>query len=227
MNLPEWLAAAVVTALFAFFGWLGTTAYERVTKANAVRATTRAATVARLQDLSTLLDASRRMFLFQNDQAVRLSEMLAKKHPQETANSLGYEETFVNLYDRFSPEEKELHGMIRSITQNSMRPVNQAIAAWLKDDTAFKTGSVSTQHRDQLAEKLRILEIHLTLWEAKFQYWIPTEPKHALVYLADEKEHGVGFPRGLDDTVTTALLELKERWSLTDTPPPPKSGDGK
>ena len=32
------------------------------------------------------------------------------------------------------------------------------------------------------------------LWHAKYEAWIPNHPEHALVYMADEKHHGLGFP---------------------------------
>ena len=44
-------------------------------------------------------------------------------------------------YDSFADDEKALHGVIRAITQHSMRPVNQALSDWLKADTEFKTAA--------------------------------------------------------------------------------------
>jgi len=52
------------------------------------------------------------------------------------------------------------------------------------------------------------LQAHLLLWLAKYEIWIPASPEHALVYLADEKEHGVGFPRGLDELVDATLKRM-------------------
>ena len=56
------------------------------------------------------------------------------------------------------------------------------------------------------------LEIHLLLWRAKFEYWIPNNPEHCVVYMADEKKHGLGFPPKTDDAVETVLQELRKRW---------------
>jgi hypothetical protein len=36
--------------------------------------------------------------------------------------------------------------------------------------------------------------------------WIPHHPKHALVYLADEKKHGVGFPSGIEVLIKSVLV---------------------
>jgi hypothetical protein len=38
---------------------------------------------------------------------------------------------------------------------------------------------------------------------AKFEYWIPDKPERALVFMADENEHGIGFPLGIDDLVAS------------------------
>jgi hypothetical protein len=42
--------------------------------------------------------------------------------------------------------------------------------------------------------------------------WIQDHPEHALVYLADEKKHGPGFPEGLDESVSEAVKELNRKW---------------
>jgi len=47
----------------------------------------------------------------------------------------------------------------------------------------------------KLAVFLAQLEAHLVLWVAKYEAWISDQPEHALVFLADEEKHGVGFPK--------------------------------
>jgi hypothetical protein len=42
----------------------------------------------------------------------------------------------------------------------------------------------------------------------KYETWIPRNPKHALVYMADEQQHGLGFPDGIDQLVDEVLKEL-------------------
>ena len=75
-----------------------------------------------------------------------------------------------------------------------MRSINLAVSEWLKSDVLFKTGVVESQRNRRLAESLFALEIHLLLWHAKYEAWIPNHPEHALVYMVDEKQHGLGFP---------------------------------
>lgn len=57
----------------------------------------------------------------------------------------------------------------------------------------------------ELSELLNQLDAHLLLWLAKYEGWIPNRPDHALVYLADEEEHGLGFPNGIEETLAAVL----------------------
>ena len=38
---------------------------------------------------------------------------------------------------------------------------------------------------------------------------MPEHPEHALVYLADEERHGVGFPKGGTELVTSILYQQR------------------
>jgi hypothetical protein len=37
-----------------------------------------------------------------------------------------------------TPREQELHAVIRSITENTLHPLNTTILAWLKEDDFFR-----------------------------------------------------------------------------------------
>jgi len=134
--------------------------------------------------------------------------MLAKEHPADTDKINGYEDLFKHFHDSFSTQEAELHTLIRGYTIYAMRPVNQAISKWLEEDIDFRTGTGKLQ---ELANELSILAGHLMLWHAKFNSLIPNDPKHALIYMDDEKEHGLPFPRSVDDLVFSALRTWKRR----------------
>ena len=62
------------------------------------------------------------------------------------------EKFFQTHYENFSAAEKELHGIVRAYTQYSLRPMNQAIAAWLEKDSQYKTQSVPCRNAAALAE---------------------------------------------------------------------------
>jgi hypothetical protein len=132
--------------------------------------------------------------------------MVRETHPDLIGAEEGYDRMFSKAYSVFTPDEKELHAIIRSLTMYSLRPTNQSLLNWLKSDTYFKAQKPSQGILGELAEKLATLEAHLILWHAKYKAWIPGTPEHALVYLADEEKHGIGFPSGIDDVVRKALV---------------------
>lgn len=86
--------------------------------------------------------------------------------------------------------------------------MNDKLLDWLRSDEHFRGLSSSDHRYGELAVYLPRLEVHLLLWRAKYEQWIPTSPDHCLVYLADEESHGVGFPHG-GTALVAALLGHK------------------
>ena len=84
-----------------------------------------------------------------------------------------------------------------------MEPIGFAV---LRADIYHRTMRGKTEDEARLALLLNQLDAHLLLWLAKYEGWIPNRPDHALVYLADEQQHGLGFPRGVDEAVDAALV---------------------
>ena len=202
-----WAWPIVLTALLGAIGWFGKTVNDWREESRQIHAKRQAS----LQQLGALLDTSERVFLIQADQRGRLLELLEKNHPGKVDTSAGYDAAFAKLYDEFTTDESELHGVIRAMTVNAMRELNLAMSDWLKGDASFKTRAVSLTARDAIADELRNLELHLTLWHAKYQYWIPETPKHALVYLGDEKEHGIPFLKKVKGLVNEGIRNLQEQ----------------
>lgn len=207
-SIPEWLGTALLGAVLAALGFVGKQLFELwsdLRRAHAVR-------LANLINLSVLVTASRTLFLVQNNWAVALLGMLQARHPDEVAQAEGFEAAFAALHDRFSPEETALHKQIRSWTVHGLRPVNQAILEWLENDTLFRTTYINAKDRNKrsLAENLIQLHAHLLLWRYKYDAWIPDHPEHALVYLADEAAHGIGFPSHTDALIQAVLTDLKK-----------------
>lgn len=200
-SVPAWLGTAVIGLTAAALSYAG----KILAEAFQSRRHSRDEKRARLFRLSSLLGASKVAFEIQNELARRLWSMLVEKYRGREAAKEGFESQFTRLYDEFTAEEAELHGIIRGITIYAMRPANQAISKWLEEDVDFRTES--WKHTD-LAAKLNLLASHLMLWHAKFEAWIPDNPKHALVYMADEADHGLGFPQGVDGLVLRALREI-------------------
>ncbi len=190
MSLPLEIQLAIIGAALAAVGYFGKSLIgwwqdKRNDKAQ---------TIAELQRLQSLLNASRTLFRLQQGQVDRLLLMLQKNQPAEYDPSVGDDERMELCYPVFDKVEREIHGIIRAYTEHSLRPINLAMSEWLRSDMLFKTGLVKSRRRKSLARNLFDLEIHLLLWNAKYEAWLPGQPHHALVYMADENEHGLGFP---------------------------------
>jgi hypothetical protein len=198
------LWAATLTAAVGVIGYLGKVVFD----AWRTWQHSQDELLARLLRFSCLLKDSKYVFLKQLELTGRLEGLLPPEEGDHTPRSAGHESLLVSLYDRFSPELKELHGIIRSTTICSMRPLNLAMGKWLDEDVDFRTGRSTNKKRQELASKLNLLACHLLLWNAKYEAFIPNNPKHALVYMADEQDHGLGFPEGLDELVEEVLAVM-------------------
>lgn len=206
VTAPSWWAVltaqgVVLTAALAALGYVGKQVADFVLGLQRKRESD----FARLVELQSLLRASQAVFKAQNKQARRLVELIERNRPGVPSPPGGFECIFSEFFKDFTPEEKELHSVIRGMTEHSMRSLNLALSDWLKADTTFKTGRQSGGSRSKLAKKLEDLEAHLPVWHAKAKVWLSINEAHALVYLADESEFGVGFPEGLDAAVEEAL----------------------
>jgi hypothetical protein len=203
------LTTALIGAVIAALGYVGKLAIDQF---QAIRAA-RAARLASLAGLFTLLRASWVSFAIQNGHVQRLMDMLRARGVVQQVSPLGYEHTIAATFSSLNSEESDLHAIIRSITVHSLLPVNQALLDWVRQDIVFKGLSHSPGLAGDLARGLVHLHAHLSLWLSKYEAWIPGHPEHALVYMADEQEHGLGFPTGLDKLVDDALKNRSWFWS--------------
>ncbi len=204
IELPEdpthWARAAYVGAALAAAGYLG----KLIVRVIQLEARRRRARRTRLFELLALLRASRAVFRTQQDQAKRV---IAKVEARVQAEGHGYELRLSQLYPLMTDEERVEHGIVRSATIHGTKPINDAVLHWLQRDRWYRSGAVRTPDGRQLARALFALEVHLLMWRAKYEAWIPQHVEHALVYLADEKKHGPGFPKGIEELVIRVLGE--------------------
>jgi len=192
LETPEWFGSAVIGAVIAAIGYVAKLIIELfqsyLDKSRLQRS--------KLIELQSLLNASRVAFIIQRQHAENLKDMISKNHPKlPLQDSSTIEEKISAHYGSFNAEERELHAIIRSISINALYPTNKTTLKWLTADTFFKV------KKNELAKKLVLLESHLILWFAKYKTWMPEHPEHALVYLNDEKNHGLGFPSGIENLV--------------------------
>ncbi len=204
------IAGAVVGAVVAGLGYVG----KLIVQGWRSWRTTRSRRRARLLELYALLRASGTVFLAQRQQVVLLGKRLQRDHPDEIPDVPGYERLFTHFHGQFTPDEVDLHQVIRSYTEHALRPLNEQTLAWLRADIEHRTGGRKTGREARLAEMLNQLEAHLVLWLAKYEAWIPQRLDHALVYLDDEEQHGLGFPRGIEEVLAGVLAGYKVPISL-------------
>jgi hypothetical protein len=208
------ILVVLISALLAAVGYVINIALNW----QASRRKVKAERVTNLVKLQSLLQASNASFQIQRLHARNLLKKVNKNHPgfffdfNRVISNLGeYELNLSKAYPIFLTEEKELHEIIRSITINSLYPINKSFMDWLKEDTYFKAQWQREDIHGDLAKQLSQLDAHLILWISKYRIWItPKKPEHALVYMADEAEHGVVFPSELNETVKILLEEKSE-----------------
>jgi hypothetical protein len=192
-NLPEWLGTLLVGAVIAALGYVSKLAIEGLSKWNTTRRERRAKLVA----LQSLLLASKAVFEIQNALVERLCKEIQNAHP----NIVGtYDRILAAGYAGMDERQKLEHGLIRNYTSNCLLPLNVAMINWLSADTYFK-GAGRQGNTKNLSRALQRLEAHLILWRAKYEFWIPNKPEHAIVYMTDEEGHGIGFPKGIETLV--------------------------
>lgn len=193
-QIPEWFGGAMIGAVIAALGyvaklilsWFGDSLAEyRSRKAGLV-------------EFYSLLCATRVAFKYQAEIRNRLHDLLKARDEALVSSGAGYERDFSDAYPSMTEDERELHALIRAYTVYALYPLNREALQWLKNDTFYKSREGEWKSGKSLRDLLTELEGHLLLWIAKYEMWIPDEPSHALVYLADENKHGLGFPNKID-----------------------------
>ncbi len=221
-----------ISAAVAATGYLGKYLLSELLKG----ARKRRSLLAGLSNLRSLLHASKALYDAQQVQVKVLRKRVATRLKLEPTE--GYEDFMVNHYADFQQGERDRHDVIRALTAHGLFRVNEAMLKFLEKDEFFKTQLAWVSRSRELARDLRLLEAHLVSWHAKFETWIPNKPSHALVYLADEEKHGIGFPNerqgrnvdapgsevpekaegeyapGVEAEIDKALSELRENWKL-------------
>lgn len=190
-----------MAAVFAVLGYAGKMVIDHLK----AKRKTHQDLISQLQELSSLLEESDSIFRDQNYKARRLMKLLRTRFSSELQEGLGFDETFFRKYNELNDEEKELHSLIRSTTINSMRRVNSEMSQWLKRNIAIKRRKQADSSRNVLAEQLQALELHLNQWQDKYEATIPKDERRCLVYLADEKKQGQGFPKKLQPALEEVL----------------------
>jgi hypothetical protein len=188
---PFWAAPALLAALIAALGFVGKTIADLVLRLREAARDRKS----RLTELYALLRAGDVAFAVQRELRMRLADRLRGRLPYTAELPPGFDRLFAATYADMNDEERQLHSLVRTITVHTFRPLNQSMLEWLRADRYFRAVPPSHPRLGSLALFLAQLEAHLVLWIAKYEAWIPNQPANALVFLADEEKHGVGFPK--------------------------------
>ena len=199
--MPEYLGEAIIGAVFAVLGFFGKVLFDFV-RARRVEKHSQRSELFKLVDL---LEESHSIYRSQNYQARRLRKLLQENHPEETKGIKGFDELFYQLHHFFNDEERELQSLIRSTTMHSLHRVNEELRSWLDRNGYFRRRYEGNMDLDELGTQLRLLNDHLNQWFDKYNTWIPNDEHRSLVYLADEKKHGIGFPKMLEPALKVAI----------------------
>jgi hypothetical protein len=218
------LLVIVAGGVIAALGYVGRLVVETWRGIRAQHAKDRA----RLLELEAMLLAGHAVLLVQLDLARRLTLLLEGDEPAVVERT-GYENLFVRRFPGFTEEEAVLHDIIRAYTEHATRPLNRATLDWIQSDSYYRyprrtRGSpLERVASAQLAAQLNALHAHLLLWFAKYEAWIPNHREHALCFLADEEEHGLEFPVGIEQTVRRVLGASNAADPTRDTYPHPRA----
>jgi len=155
-----------------------------------------------LRALEVMLGESRTIFVDQNARARALMKRLRARLPDRVTPD-GFEANFRRLHADFDDDERELFDLLRGTTTSSLHSVNSRMRDWLQANMwARDAGNAELA---DLPAELDHLQRHLDGWLDKYNAMVPQNPTVALVYMADEKKHGLGFPRDLDAALEAAL----------------------
>jgi hypothetical protein len=209
--VPDWLNATVVGAVIAALGYVA----KLIVQAASSWRLGRVRQFARLVELQTVLRASRAAHFTQVDLRNRLLDLIRVNHPGAVEEGRSAEWIISRAFAELDDLERDLHSVIRGYTEHALRPLHEAMLAWLESDIHYRTAGHHGGDEAEFAKHLGALHVHVLLWLAKYAAWIPGRPEHSLVFLADEERHGVEFPHDIDAVVDRLVAAREQKqWRM-------------
>ena len=132
LQIPSWIGPALLGAVLAAAGYVAKLLLEWIAE---VRKTRRDRQT-RLVELFSLLGAGKVAYDVQSKNRNRLEAAIKERIPS-LASVKGYERLFTATYPDMTEDEKQLHTIIRAYTEHTIRPLNESILQWLREDTYF------------------------------------------------------------------------------------------
>lgn len=166
-----------------------------------------------LRSLYIKLVDAKEMFNLQIDKRNKLAVMVMKNHHEEVEigiakDYVGYNDLFKKLYPIFTEREKELHLLIRGLSE-SLRNINEEIRDWLGKEYLLRIQEIKTEEMKEFEKMLENLRKHLNGWFAIYKGMFLNDKRNSLIYTADEWEHATGFPTGIDEKLEKIINNPK------------------
>ncbi len=163
-----------------------------------------------LRRLSLKLTDSLEMFRLQKEKRNNLDRMVKKNHKQEIESGIakgyiGFNNLFKKLYPIFTEREKELHLLLRGLSESIMK-INGEIRDWIGKDYFLKIQEVNTEEMKDLEKMLEQLRKHLNGLFAVYKGMFLNDKRNSLVYASDEFENAPKFPKGIDVKLKNIII---------------------
>lgn len=212
-DIPSWLGAGFFSVLTFILGFV----IKHLIDSRQTREQRLQGLLQRLERLVTLLKDSGDIFRTQNDKVRGLMAQVQQNHPGEVPASVqGFGDTFQFMYsnNKYTPDERHQHEIIRSVTISQLHRINAKLQEWLDEGYNFlsapSTRSDISKKKARLQKMLDELGTHLAWWLAEYEATMPNDPARALIYSNDEHRTGYPFPTGIEQVVDDVIKHLRK-----------------
>lgn len=139
----------------------------------------------------------------------RLIALIRGNRPGQVLDFEGQDDLFYQLSaaGELNTAEKDRFGDVRLSTM-VIREVDVRLLDWVRAHPIADLYPVMTPTGERLGKQLDALKNHLNYWLKRYDNAFAHDEHRALVFMADEKQRGPGWPHGLSPAVKAAIREL-------------------
>lgn len=169
----------------------------------------RAEALKALRALNDLLVESKSALNEQVRLRSQLIALIRGNRPGQTLDFEGQDDLFYQLSaaGELNAAEKDRFGDVRLSTM-VIRDVDLRLLDWVRAHPIADLYPVMTPTGERLGRQLDALKNHLNYWLKRYDNAFAHDEHRALVFMADEKHRGPGWPHGLTPAVKAAMREL-------------------
>jgi hypothetical protein len=171
----------------------------------------RAESLQALRALEALLVESKSALNEQVRLRSRLIALIRTNRPGQELDFEGQDDLFYQLSaaGALNAAEKDRFGDVRLSTM-VIRDVDVQLLDWVRAHPIAGLYPVMTPAGERLGKQLDALKNHLNYWLKRYDNAFAHDEHRALVFMADEKHRGPGWPHGLTPAVKAAIRELEQ-----------------